>query len=56
MKISKKLLSHVMREVGRKGWSKAGTASADALTKEERSARGRKAVLARWARARKVQE
>ena len=53
VKISKKLLSDVMREIGRNGWSKAGTASADALTKEQRSERGRKAVLARWAKQRK---
>ena len=45
-----------MREVGRNGWSKGGTASADALTKEQRKERGRRAVLVRWARYRKKQK
>ena len=39
-----------MREVGRGSWSKAGKASAEALTPEQRIERARKAVAAREAK------
>lgn len=51
--ITKKQISDVMREVGRNGWSKGGLAAAENMTKEQRKARGRKAVLARWAKYRR---
>jgi len=50
MKPTKKQIAAVMREIGRNGWSKGGHASAQRLTPEERSARARRAVMARWAR------
>ena len=41
------------KELGRLGGLKGGRARAEALTKEQKSAAGRKAVEARWARHRK---
>jgi hypothetical protein len=53
MAISKKQISDVMREIGRGSWSKAGKAAAAKMTPKQRSERARKAVLARWGKARR---
>ncbi|MFM7007997.1 MAG: hypothetical protein ACKO0Z_01475 [Betaproteobacteria bacterium] len=49
-KITKAQWRERMREIGSLSWSKAGKASAAALTPAQRSARARKAVLAREAK------
>jgi hypothetical protein len=43
---SKKLISEVMRELGRKGGKIGGKRSLETMTPEERSARAKKASLA----------
>lgn len=51
------LISEVMREMGKKGGKaggkKGGTARMAALTPEERKELARKAIQARWAKAKK---
>jgi len=48
----KALRSYVMREIGRKGWSKGGQARAAKLTPERRREISTNAVKARWAKKR----
>lgn len=48
----KRMLSEMLRKLGRKG----GKASAKSLTAEQRTARARKAGLARQAKARRAAE
>jgi len=43
---SKKLISEVMREIGRKGGKIGGKRSLETMTPEERSARAKKAATA----------
>ena len=44
--MDKKTISDVMREIGRKGWSKGGKRSLKTMTPEERTARAKKAAAA----------
>jgi hypothetical protein len=44
--LSKKLVSEVMREMGRKGGKIGGKRSLETMTPEERSARAKKASIA----------
>lgn len=44
--LSKKLISEVMREIGKKGGKIGGKRSLETMTSEERSARAKKASLA----------
>ena len=44
-------LSKYFSKIGKKGASKGGRASAAKLTPEERREKARKAVMARWAKA-----
>ena len=43
---SKKLISEVMREIGRKGGKIGGKRSLETMTPEQRSARAKKAAIA----------
>ena len=47
------LVSEVMREMGKKGGKLGGPARAAKLTPDQRSESARKAVAARWAKAKK---
>lgn len=49
MKITDKMISDVMREIGRSSWSRAGKVSAAKLTPEQKRARALHAVRAREA-------
>lgn len=50
--MDQKTIRDVMREIGRGSWSKAGKASAAALTARQRTERAKKAVAAREAKRR----
>src|SRR5580704_7764736 len=56
MAVAKRRKDPAAVELGRKGGKKGGPARAASLTREQRSESARKAVRARWAKAKKTED